>query len=103
VTRPFVYSREAQAELREIVSYTAKQWGGVQARDYALQIDEAATNLARGQGVFRDWGDVLPGLRVKAAGSHFVFCLIRPGMPALVLAVLHKRMDLMVRLQGRLD
>lgn len=103
MTGSFVYSREAQAELREIVSYTVKKWGAAQARNYARQIDEAATDLATGQGFFRDWGDVLPGLRVKAAGSHFVFCLLRPGLPALVLAVLHKRMDLMVRLQRRLD
>ena len=39
---------------------------------------------------------------MKAAGSHFVFCVLRPGKPALVLATLHQRMDLMARLQRRL-
>lgn len=102
MTRPFVYAREAQAELREIVRYSAQQWGAAQARAYARQIDEAATVLATGQGVFKDWGTVLPGLRVKAAGSHFVFCVLRPGKPALVVAILHQRMDLMARLQRRL-
>lgn len=102
MTRPFVYAREAQAELREIVRYTAQQWGAAQARAYAHQIDQVATELAAGQGVFKDWGAVLPGLRVKAAGSHFVFCVLRPGKPALVLAILHQRMDLMARLQRRL-
>jgi plasmid stabilization system protein ParE len=52
--------------------------------------------------LFKDWDSVLPGLRVKAAGSHFVFCMLRPGKPALVLAILHQRMDLMARLQRRL-
>lgn len=102
MTRPFVYTGEAQAELREIVRYTAQQWGAAQAKAYARQIDEAAAELATGQGVFKDWGAVLPGLRVKAAGSHFVFCVLRPGQPALVLAILHERMDLMARLQHRL-
>ncbi len=102
MTRPFVYAREAQAELREIVRYTARQWGAPQARAYARQIDEAATELATGRGVFKDWGAVLPGLHVKAAGSHYVFCVIRTGKPALVLAILHQRMDLMARLQRRL-
>jgi len=97
-----VYAREAQAELREIVRYTAQQWGAAKARAYAHQIDKAAADLATGQGVFKDWGDVLPGLRVKVAGSHFVFCVLRPGKPASVLAVLHQRMDLMARLRGRL-
>jgi len=102
VTRPFVYSREAQAELREIVRYTAQQWGAAQARAYARQIDEAANDLVTGLGVIKDWGTVLPGLRVRAAGSHLVFCVLRPGKPALVLAILHQRMDLMARLQRRL-
>lgn len=102
MTRSSVYGREAQAELSEIVRYTAQQWGAAQARAYARQIDEAAEDLALGQGVFKDWSAVLPGLRVKAVGSHFVFCVVRPGKLALVLAILHQRMDLMARLKGRL-
>ena len=52
MTRSFVYAREAQAELRKIVRFTARQWGTAQARDYARQIDDAAEDLATGQGVF---------------------------------------------------
>ena len=102
MSRPFVYVREAETELREIVRYTARQWGAAQAQAYARLMDEAATDLALGQGVFKEWSDVLPGLRVKAAGSHFVFCVLRTGQPALVLAVLHERMDLMTRIRARL-
>jgi toxin ParE1/3/4 len=102
VTRPFVYAREAQAELRDIVRHTVKQWGADQARTYARQIDDAAADLATGQGVYKDWSAVLPGLRVKAVGSHYVFCVLRSGQPALVLAILHQRMDLLARLQRRL-
>ena len=102
MTQPYVYSRQAEAELREIVRYTAKQWGATQARSYARQIDAAAAALATGQGVFKDWGELLPGLRVKAAGSHYVFCVHRPGQPALILAILHQRMNLMARLKERL-
>ena len=102
MTRGVVYGPEAQAEIQEIVHYTARQWGTAQARAYARQIDDAASDLAAGRGVFKDWGEVLPGLRVKAAGSHFVFCVLRPGRPALVLAILHQRMDLMARLKHRL-
>lgn len=98
----FIYTHEAQVELREIVRYTALQWGVAQAREYAQRIDETAADLAAGQGVYKDWDTVLPGLRVKAAGSHFVFCVVRPGKPALVLAILHQRMDLMARLKDRL-
>jgi toxin ParE1/3/4 len=102
VTRAFVYGGEAQAELLDIVRYTARQWGADQARAYVRQIDKAAAELAAGQGIYKDWGAVLTGLRVKAVGSHFVFCVVRPGEPAVVLAILHQRMDLMTRLKERL-
>jgi plasmid stabilization system protein ParE len=54
VTRSFLYAHEAQGELREIVRYTAKQWGAAQARDYAGLIDAAATDLATGRGLYKD-------------------------------------------------
>ena len=101
-TSAYVYTRQAEAELREIVRYTTRQWGVAQARAYARQIDTVASALAAGQGVFKDWGDLLPGLRVQAAGSHCVFCVHRPGQTALILAILHQRMDLMARLKDRL-
>jgi len=101
-TSTYVYTRQAEAELREIVRYTTRQWGVAQARVYARQIDAVAAALAAGQGVFKDWGDLLPGLRVQAAGSHYVFCVHRPGQTALILAILHQRMDLMARLKDRL-
>lgn len=42
------------------------------------------------------------GLRVKQAESHYIFCLARTGRPALILAILHERMNLMARLKRRL-
>jgi plasmid stabilization system protein ParE len=66
------------------------------------ELEQRATALARGQGVFKDMSPLLPGLRVAACGSHFIFCLPRPDAPALVLAILHERMDIMARLKSRL-
>lgn len=103
MTRNFEYALVAQTDLEEIVRYTARQWGVAQAKLYAGQLDEAVSDLANGQGTFKSWDELLHGLRVKAVGSHFVFCVIRPGKPALVLAILHQRMDLMARLRKRLE
>ena len=101
--RPYVLTKGASADLREISRYTAETWGETQRRAYVKQLQEAASEVAEGRGVFKDWGAVLPGLRVKAAGSHYLFCLSRPGRPALILAILHERMDLITRLKRRLD
>jgi len=40
---------------------------------------------------------------VRRAGQHFLFCLPRKDQPALILAMLHERMDIIARLQERLD
>jgi plasmid stabilization system protein ParE len=39
---------------------------------------------------------------MRLVGRHYLFCLPRQGQPALILAILHERMDLMTRLKGRL-
>lgn len=102
MTRACVYSQPAEADLRAIVRFTVRQWGVAQARADARQIDDAAAALAAGQGAVKNWDAVLPGLRVKAVGSHYIFGVDRPGHPTLILAVLHERMDLMARLKERL-
>jgi plasmid stabilization system protein ParE len=100
---PIVYTKAASADLREIARYTLAQWGEAQARSYIAQIEQAAVALADGNGVFKDLSALHPGMQSTKVGSHFVFCVVRPGQPALVLAILHERMDLMVRLRARLQ
>jgi len=43
-----------------------------------------------------------PALRMLDCEHHYVFCLPRKRAPALIVALLHERMDLMVRLADRL-
>lgn len=102
MTRPYVYARQATADLRDIARYTARQWGAAQARAYAQQIDDAAAALAQGRGAYKDWSAVLEGLRVKAVGSHYLFGVHRADRPMLILAVLHEPMELMARIKDRL-
>jgi len=77
--------------------------GQAQCNAYVAQPEAAATELALGQGAFRSRDDLLPGLRVRRAGQHLLFCLPRDDQPALILAILHERMDIITRLQERLD
>jgi toxin ParE1/3/4 len=45
---------------------------------------------------------LLPGLRMKAVGRHYIFCLPQTNGPALILAILHERMDVILRLKDSL-
>ena len=44
-----------------------------------------------------------PELLVAHCGHHYIFCLPRKDAPALTVAILHKRMDLMTQLADRLE
>lgn len=101
--RPYVLTRSAEADLRDIVRYTLAQWGPQQCEAYVAALEERATALAQGQSPYKDMSSLLPGLRVAACGKHYIFCMPRPDAPALILAILHERMDILARLKSRLS
>ncbi len=103
MTRTHVYAKAAADDLREITRYTLQHWGEQQCRAYIAALETKAAELALGQGVFKDMSALLPGLRVALSGKHYLFCLPRKDAPALILAVLHERMDIIARLKSRLS
>ena len=65
MTRPYVVSKGAAADLREITRYTLAQWGETQCRTYIAELERAATTVAKGDGIFKDMSFLLPGLRME--------------------------------------
>jgi plasmid stabilization system protein ParE len=102
MTRPYVLTRSAAADLRGIVRYTVKQWGEARCRAYIAQIETAANELALGKGTCKQLDELIPGLRARRVERHILFCLPRPRQPALILAILHEQMDVIARLKKRL-
>jgi plasmid stabilization system protein ParE len=102
MTRPYVLTRSAAADLRGIVRHTMEQWGEAQCRTYVARIEAAASELSLGKGTFKRLDELIPGLRARRAGRHYLFCLPCPEQPALILAILHERMDCIARLKERL-
>lgn len=102
MTRPYILTKGAEADLRDITRHTVAQWGTEQCRTYIAALEEKAEALARGQGVFKAMDALMPDLRVATSGRHYIFCLTRSQQPALILAILHERMDILARLKSRL-
>lgn len=98
----YILTTDAEADLRGIIRYTRKQWGTAQVRRYIAGLEHAIAGHAAGQGPFKDMSELFPELRMMRCEHHYVFCLPRRSAPALVVAILHERMDLMVRLTERL-
>lgn len=100
--KSYVLTKSAEADVRDITRYTLSQWGADQCRTYIAAIEERAEALATGQGLFKDMSVLIPNLRVALSGKHYIFCLPQPNAPAIILAILHERMDVVERLKSRL-
>jgi toxin ParE1/3/4 len=102
LTTRYVLTAAAETDVREIVRHTRRQWGEAQARGYLTKLGRGIERLVAGQGVFKEMSVLHPGLRMVHCEHHYIFCLPRNDAPALVVAIFHERMDLMVRLAERL-
>ncbi|MFT0546140.1 type II toxin-antitoxin system RelE/ParE family toxin [Allopusillimonas ginsengisoli] len=98
----YILTAAAEADMRGIIRYTRKQWGDVQVRRYITELERGIARLAARQGAFRDMSALYPALLMAHCEHHYVFCLPREHAPALIVAILHERMDLMARLADRL-
>lgn len=99
----YVLTAAAEADMRQIIRYTRKEWGDAQVRRYIAKLEHGISHLAVGQGAFKDMSVLYPSLRMARCEHHYVFCLPREDAPALIVAILHERMDLLTRLADRLN
>jgi plasmid stabilization system protein ParE len=100
--RIYLLTDAAEADLRDIIRYTRKEWGNAQVRRYIAKLEQGIARVAASQGAFKDMSALYPALRMVHCEHHYVFCLPRENAPALIVAILHERMDLMTRLIDRL-
>lgn len=98
----YILTAAAEADLRGIIRYTRKHWGEPQVRRYVAALESGMAHLSEHQGVYQDMSAIYPGLCMAHCEHHYLFCLSRQSAPALIVAILHERMDLMTRLSGRL-
>lgn len=102
MTLGYVLTDAAEADLRDIIRYTRKQWGAAQVRRYIGDLEAGIDRLVAREGTFKDMSEFYPSLHMAHCGHHYVFCLPREGAPSLIVAILHERMDLMARVATRL-
>lgn len=99
----YVLLPDAEADLRGIIRYTRKQWGDAQARTYVAKLKTCLGRMANGDARSKDMSALYPDLRTMRCEHHFIFGLPRNDAPMAVVAILHERMDLLVRIGERLE
>ncbi|MGK7877907.1 MAG: type II toxin-antitoxin system RelE/ParE family toxin [Xenococcaceae cyanobacterium] len=102
---PYELTLEAEADLKDIVRYTIRQWGEKQARRYIGLLEAEFRNIAANKTISRPFSAKYPQVRVTKCEHHYIFYLFPEGKSRrpVILAVLHERMDLVNRLKSRLS
>jgi toxin ParE1/3/4 len=97
--RNYVISEKALHDLEEIWLYTFKNWSQKQAdRYYNLLVDEIEYISNHFEtGISRDY--IKPGYRSSKVKSHLIFFRKNEDGIAVIIRVLHERMDIENRLK----
>lgn len=94
---------EAEADLEEIADYTLQAWGAEQQTQYAALLEAGFTRIADGSVIPRRFSEHYPYVFVSRCEHHYIFYLRPEGRTVpRILAVLHKRMNLLAMLRERL-
>src|SRR3546814_10838728 len=54
LTARYALTLAAEADLRDIIRYTGKQWGDTQTRSYVTKLQADMDRIAAGEGFFKD-------------------------------------------------
>jgi toxin ParE1/3/4 len=98
--KPFDLTRKARADLRSIAIFTEEHWGVEQRNLYIKQFDDTFHMLAASPLVGKNCDEVMPGYRKFPQGSHVVFYKDGSHGVIEVVRILHKSMDVEMRIHG---
>lgn len=92
----------AEQDLAGIWDYSFEIWGADQADRYLEQLAACCDRIADGQPACKSFPEIDARLKSYRCQQHYIFFLAKDDA-AIIIAVLHERMDLMARLARRLD
>lgn len=93
---------DADSDLEEIIRYSIRKWGEKPAGQYADKLHQCFEKIARKEAVSRTFSETYANAFVTRCEHHYVFYLHPEGKRPRIFAVLHERMDMLVRLKARL-
>ena len=93
MSRRYLLSPAAQADLEQIWDYTHDRWGVDQAEEYLRELQHAIDRAAANPRIGHACNEIRPGYRKLAAGSHTLFYRVTADDLIDVVRILHQRMD----------
>lgn len=98
-----ILSRDAEADVDNILEYTLLKFGERQMHKYKDQLKECLKRMSRDFGNIRSMKDVDPSLCFMRCQHHYIFGLLQNNRPIYIIAILHEKMDLTERIKERLN
>jgi len=99
---PYSLTQQAERDIEDIARYTLKQWGKDQSMRYAGMLERCFREIATGAVYSRSFSGSYPQVKVCHCEHHYIFYIHPDKKPPIIIAVLHERMDMLVRLKKRL-
>jgi len=96
---PFVVTRKAEDDLRNIWAYTRLKWGEEQADKYYHEFISTCEYISKYPMLGRSYDIVIERLRGFQFGKHIIFYQVQNGESILVIRVLHISMDVNTSLE----
>lgn len=94
MSRRYVLSPAARADLEQIWDYSGDRWGDGQAEKYVYEIQRAIERVVDNPEIGRACDEVRPDYRKHAVGSHTLYYRIVSVDMIDVVRILHQRMDI---------
>lgn len=93
----FLFTRKAEADLKEIARYTQSHWGRGQRLKYLKRLDACFWALAENPHKGEDCSEIREGYQRWPVGSHVVFYRLVVDRVEII-RILHQNMDIESRL-----
>ena len=100
---PYKLTPQAEEDIKEIARYTLKQWGKKQSMLYAGMLGNHFRKITAGSAHSRSFSEHYPQVKVSHCEHHYIFYIHPDKKPPVIIAVLHERMDMLARIENRLN
>jgi toxin ParE1/3/4 len=91
-SRRLDYTVEAEADIREILQYTAETWGEKHRRSSAERLSATMQKLTELPSLGRARNEIAPGIRCQPSQQHMIYYQVT-DQAILIVRVLHQKMD----------
>jgi toxin ParE1/3/4 len=94
-------TKAAKDDVKGIWNYTRNTWGSIQADRYHKELESCFLKIAHGEVAGKQLPGVNEEIQAVRCEHHYIF--FQPGKQAIILRVLHEKMDFASRLKAFLD